>query len=67
MPRPKGEVWKYFQELPENKNGSLVQCLKCEVRITRGSAEASRGGGRDLKARSETVGTVEDRYCTLLF
>ena len=43
MPRPKGEVWKYFQELPEHQNGSLVQCSKCGVRITRGSAEASRG------------------------
>ena len=43
MPRPKGEVWKYFQELPEHQNGSLVQCLECGVRITRGSAEASRG------------------------
>ena len=38
-----GEVWKYFQELPEHQNGSLVQCSKCGVRITRGSAEASRG------------------------
>ena len=43
MPRPKGEVWKYFQELPEHQNGSLVQCSECGVRITRGSAEASRG------------------------
>ena len=43
MPRQKGEVWKYFQECPEPKNGSVVECSECGVRLTRGSAEASRG------------------------